>query len=294
MRHLLVALGLCLLVGISTAAEKAPVGDEAGSAGPQVQAQPEPRIKRVGPGLFRVGTVVLDAPKRTVRCLGHVNMDREGPIELLACLPRGKTHESVFTLDVEPFDVQIALLLLGLKDGRNPAIRYSERNPDREKPPGDKVSLSVEWREKPPVKGTPAAVRRVRAEQFLFNVQTEEALEKAEWVFLGSRLVGDQFGADLDGTIVTTYHDPLSILELCLPTANDDIYYFVNDKLCPPVGTPIELIIQAPPRKQELDAGTANHGHQEMSVKDRQEKGDKGAPTLRRTNRCEHEARAEP
>ena len=72
-------------------------------------------------------------------------------------------------------------------------------------------------------------------------------MAEATWVFLGSRVVDGTFGADVDGTLITTFHDPLAILELALPTVNDDVYYFVAKDQCPPVGTAVELVIEVPP-----------------------------------------------
>src|ERR1700690_2742862 len=66
---------------------------------------------------IRLGTVLVDADDKAVIATGHVNQV-EGAIELLACGERGKTHESVFALDVYPVDLQTALLLVGAKYGK--------------------------------------------------------------------------------------------------------------------------------------------------------------------------------
>ncbi len=237
----LIALAACALLTLAAATK----GD-----GPPVEGA-EPRVRKLGPHLYAVGAVRIDAEERTVRCPGRVNMDESGPIELLACLPRGKTHESVFTLDVEPMDLQIALLLLDLEPGRNPAVDYHEEDPDGALPPGDEVEVFIEWQPEAEEDGAEPEIRRDRGEAFLLNVQTEQAPEEATWVFMGSRMVEGRFGADFDGTLITTYHDPLAVLELALPTANDDIYYHVNAEVCPPVGTPVELIIHAPEPEEE-------------------------------------------
>ncbi len=214
----------------------------------QEKAEDEgPRIRKIGPHLYRIGTVVLDAAQKTVRCSGRVNMSEGGPIELLACLPRGKTHETVFTLELRPIDLQTALILLGLREGRNPAVKYYEDEPEREQAPGDKVWIFVEWQPKDAEEDAPK--RRARGEEFLFDDEAEEPVKQAEWVFLGSQFSEYGFGADMDGSLITTFHDPLAILELVLPKVNDDVYYFVNEGLCPPVGTPVELVIQVPPKK---------------------------------------------
>ncbi len=229
-------LALCLTVGV------------AGESGRE-----SPRIRRIGPALYRVGGVTLDTRGRTVRCPGQVNMDAGGPIELLACTPGGKTHESVFVLPVRPLDLQLALLLLDLREGRNPALTYADGHPDAARPPGQTVRIVVEWRAETGLQTADLrGARHVRrAERFLYNVQEDTPARRAAWVFLGSRFVDGRFGAELEGSLITTYHDPLGILELALPTAEDDIYYHVNRAVCPPVGTSIELVISAPGREDQ-------------------------------------------
>jgi hypothetical protein len=267
-----VGLAACaLLAGLSAA--YAAVEKEA--PGPKPPARPV--VRRIGPQLFQVGTVQLDAKARTIRCKGHVAMSEGGPLDLLACTPTGKAYESIFTLDVRPMDLQVALLLLGLTPGRNPAYKYQPDDPGADQKPGDEVLLNVEWTPKPkpqdpakvgPPRGAkpappgppapaaaPPARMRVPAEQFLFNRQTEQPLEDVRWAFLGSTLTNGRFGADLEGSLIATYHDPLSILELAHPLIGEDQYqnmdYSINSKLCPPVGTPIELVIELPHKDEQ-------------------------------------------
>lgn len=246
--RLMICAALCALAwtALPVAAAEQPA---AGTAEPAAQGQA--RIHKIGPHLYQIGAVVLDAESRTARCPGRVNMNEGGPIELLACLPRGKTHESVFALEVEPTDLQVALLLLGMCDGRNPAVKCPEGSPDLQRPPGDEAVISVEWRGPAEGSGQDPPVNKRRAEDFLVNVKAEGPAPAATWVFLGSRIVDGKFGADQDGSLITTFHDPLAILELALPTVNDDVYYFVNKDVCPPVGTPVELVVQAPPKKTD-------------------------------------------
>jgi hypothetical protein len=241
------AIGFLLVAGAIVRAEQGALQDATD------------RIERVGPHLYRVGRVELNAQERTLRCPGRVNMAEGGPIELLACTPTGKTHETVFTLPVEPTDLQVALLLLGLVEGRNPAVEPPEGAPEPDGPPGGAVSIFVEWR--PPDSGgtedeeEEEPPRRERAERFLYRVDEERAETDVRWVFLGSRMVRGRFGADIDGSLITTFHDPLAILEIQKDTVNDDIYYSVNEDLCPPVDTPVTLIIEVPDKDDEKPSG---------------------------------------
>jgi hypothetical protein len=65
------------------------------------------------------------------------------------------------------------------------------------------------------------------------------------WIFSGSRVINGTYMADMEGSIITTYHDPFTILDNPLPGGGNDELYVVNHDLVPPKGTQIELIIKA-------------------------------------------------
>ena len=277
----LLGLAFCLCADAAEqqpAPEQSPAGQTPPEQKPPEQKPPEkPVVKQLGPDLYQVGALRLDAKKRTIRCPGKVVMNQGGPLDLLACTPTGKAYESIFALSMRPMDLQVALLLLGLDPGRNPAYKYPEGSPDLRQKPGEEVLIYVEWQQPkpepkpeaaeqkgakdapqaPPAKEAPPM--RVPAEQFLFNQKTKQPMKDAHWVFLGSRIVQGRFGADLEGSLIATYHDPLSILELAHQAINEDQYtdltYVINAQLCPPVDTPVEFVIEAP-QKAEPTKGT--------------------------------------
>lgn len=214
----------------------------------QAASGDQPRIHRLDGDRVQVGAAVVDAHLRTVTVAGRVNMQEGGPIELLACLPSGKVHESVFVLDVLPMDLQLALLLLDLHEGRNPAVHYQSDDPERLEEPAAMVRIGVEWHD--PAASLDSALLRAPAERFLYSLSADTGVATAQWAFLGSMNYEGRFGADLEGSLITTYHDPLAVLELVDPAVNDNAYranvgYNVNKSLCPPVGTPVTLTITA-------------------------------------------------
>lgn len=220
--------------------------DAAGSGAPA-------EARKIGAHLYALGNLTIDAEKRIVRCPGAVNMSEGGPIELLACRPEGKVHESVLTLDVAPLDLQAALLLLDLAPGRNPGVRYPDGDDELSRPPGDMVDIYVEW-DQAAEDGKAAQRVRRRADEMLHNVVTEQPMQGTQWVFTGSRWVEGRFGAEFDGSLVTTFHDPYAILELPLREVNDDVWYIVSKDVVPAVGTEVEVIFQAPGKDVEEHA----------------------------------------
>jgi len=84
-----------------------------------LRTEPFPQIvKQVGPDLYELGTITLDL-KAAGRRFGADQHD-PGIIEYLAVMDkRGKLHESVLALDVQPSFMQLALILLDSSPGGN-------------------------------------------------------------------------------------------------------------------------------------------------------------------------------
>ncbi len=189
-----------------------------------------PGIVEVGDGLYKLGKLELDLNKKTITIYGKVNMSA-GVIELLACTKVGKVHESLLVLDVEPIHLQTALILLGLEFVGG--VRYQG---DPITPKGDRVQIWIEW-------NSGGKLIRHRAEDLIYNRIKQSSMEHTGWVFTGSRMNNGIFMAQGSGTLITTYRDPDAIIDNPLPEGNDDTAYIVNNKIAPPKGTEIKMII---------------------------------------------------
>ncbi len=190
-----------------------------------------PAMVQVGDGVYKLGEIDLDLNKKTITMYGKVNMSY-GLIELLACTRIGKLHESALVIDVQPIHLQTALILLGLEyEG---GLRYQG---DPLTPKGDRVSIWVEW-------DAGGQVKRHRAEDLVFNRQTQSSMQHTDWVFSGSRINDNGvFMAQAVGTLITTFHDPDAIIDNPLPGGADDTAYIVNTQVIPPKGTDLRMII---------------------------------------------------
>jgi hypothetical protein len=193
-----------------------------------------PEAEKVSEGVYRIGRVLLDTKARTVTCPGFVNMLR-GPIEYLAVTPTGKRHESVFVLEVDPTHLHVALLLLGLEPGGN--LRFQG---DAHRPAGAPVEVEVRW-------SAGGRDRSARLEESAWDIPKRRPMESHPWVFTGSRITDAGFGAALEGSLIACYNDPYAILNNPLPTGADDTVYKVNERLVPPVKTPVTLILRPAP-----------------------------------------------
>ncbi len=209
-----------------------PPGDPPG--GIEVKAD-IPMIRKLSDGKFQIDNIVVSKPEGSVSAPGVVNMD-EGLIEYLACGPAGKLHESVLRVDVKPYYLQIALLLLGLEPGDKP-LEYQGAD---EVPEGDPVEILVSWEN---VDGKKV---ECRAEELVWNVSTKKPMKRTNWVFAGSKIMDGRFMAQIEQSIAATFHDPFSIIDHPLPTGADDTVYVVNMDRVPPRDTPVVFTVKIP------------------------------------------------
>lgn len=195
-------------------------------------------IVRLPDGRYRMGNVTIDAERRRIEMPGRVNM-QEGLVELLACTPTGKLHESVLALDIKPLHLQLALLVLGLKPGRNPGVPNAGGD---KRAPGERVEIRVSWE-------AGGKRREMRAEELILDQPKKRAMAETDWVFLGSQIWDTGLAADETGSLITTYHDPLAIIENPLDTVNDDTLYLANSRVVPAVGTKVMVVVSPVERK---------------------------------------------
>ena len=97
---------------------------------------PADRAKVFAPG------VRIDWRRRVVEVETRVVL-RRGPLELLACSPHTREHESILSVHARPMHVFQAMGLIGLSPG-SPA-RYDVKQNNWIAPPGDRLDLRVCW-----------------------------------------------------------------------------------------------------------------------------------------------------
>jgi len=202
---------------------------------PALPAQPPPKVpgdaERISENLYRVGKVIVDLKARSVTCGGKVNMQR-GLVEYLAVAAKGKLHESVLELDVQPLHLQLGVMMLGLEP--QGGLRFQG---DTQDPKGPPVELSVSWEQA-------GKEVRVPAEQLLWDGEKKRTMEEKAWVFSGSQVSARGFEADRTRSIIASYRDPAAIINNRLPAGADDTVYEANERVLPKVGTRVELVIR--------------------------------------------------
>ena len=119
--------------------------------GADAPAPAKPPIKEIGGGWWQVGKVRLNKNDRTAEFPAVINMDN-GLAEYLIVHVNGKLHESVLRTDVDPYQVHVAMLLVGAKGA---GTNQFPETPDA-RIPGDDITIEVVWKDGKKEKRMPA------------------------------------------------------------------------------------------------------------------------------------------
>ena len=190
-----------------------------------------PPLHQIAPNVFQIGQVRLDKEKKTVTFPAMLNQ-KAGPIEYFLVTSSGKTHESVLRTDVPPFQIHIAMLLLGAKGTTN-----SFPDDPSKSLPGDQVSISVRWK-------AGRIEKQCRAEELVCNTKAKSGMSKGPWIYNGSAVIDGTFIAQEQGSIIAVMEDPYALINNPRPGREDDKIWMVRSKKVPPPETPVEVVIQ--------------------------------------------------
>jgi len=202
--------------------------------GPMAEPGPGgwPPLRRVAPGTFEMGGVRIIKNKQQVAFPAVVNMDK-GLLEYLIVGVSGKVHESLLRTDMEPFCLQIAMLLAGFEGASRPLSFQG----DPSTPEGDAVDIWIEWKD-----GENTV--KAKIEEWVVNKAEGAHLKPMAWVFTGSFISGGRFMADMDKSIASIFHDPAALIDNPLPEGSSDEVWFVNEGTVPAMGTAVTVTIE--------------------------------------------------
>ncbi len=196
------------------------------------QAETMPGVKYVEPGVFSLGEIIIRTKQNTVEFPAVVNMDK-GLLEYIIVGDPGKTHESLLRTDIQPFSLQVALLLLGLEGTSEP---LSEQG-DPRTPQGDKIRMYVKWEKE-------GKEMKCPVERLIKNKNSGKEMGDTKFVFTGSKVEKGIFVAQLEQSIAALFHDPLAMIDNPHPDGVSDEVWFVNEETTPAVGTPMTVVIE--------------------------------------------------
>lgn len=200
---------------------------------------------------------VMETEKRLVlageisKALGEYASHLRGAVEYLVCGRDGKAYESIIVVDATAQEIHEAISKLGIEIGTPPG--YDSEKDVPTPPTGTAFTISVEWKDNDKMK-------KVRAEELIFNVKTNKPLQQVDWVYSGSRIVPDLDSEDEDAMIPQAFmsndivalrvFDASALFQNPLPESSEENIYKKNDALLPELGTPVILTIEVNQKMQ--------------------------------------------
>ncbi len=204
-----------------------------------LQALHSARAKPFMPG------VRINWPNREVEVAGVVVL-REGMLELFACSPDTREHESIVRISARPTHVYQALGLLGLEPGSPP--RW---DPEMERgfaATGPRLRLRVRYQRD-------GRLYTDEIHRWMWNIMTDEPAPPAQWVFSGSlRDDRGRLAVAFEGTVVCVVDFQAALISLpqSYSDSNEDLWLRPHAERIPPLGTPCVLLIQAVPESHRI------------------------------------------
>lgn len=227
------AVFLLLLVACNAAQPRPGV-----DAAPTAAVESADRLEPVDELLASLG-VRRTADGRALEVQGWVNMTA-GVVEVLACAPEGKLHESLLVLDCVPSGLHAGLMALGLQPGTPGRV---EGGGEFKPPTGERVAIELRWVDANGVE------RRTRPEDWLWDAHGKRPMSRQDWIYAGSfevpiegRPGAVSLAADAVKSLAVTYHDATTLLQLEGLQSLDDTTYEVNTTSVPPKGTPVVVV----------------------------------------------------
>ncbi|HEX4083945.1 MAG TPA: YdjY domain-containing protein [Chthoniobacteraceae bacterium] len=198
-----------------------------------LRAAPDPTIDFRG--------IQIDKVKRTITFPAEINMT-EGLLEYLLVNDMGKTHESLLSTKIQPYDIQVAMLLLGIKPAANANAQppaqlnraYLQNAPQLA---GDKIDIHISWQDG-------QGQHLVRAEDLIWNLKRNAVMTPGPWIYNGSEMYEGRFLAQVDGSIGALVRDSAALLNNPRPGNDDDQIWQPYAKVTPKVGTAVDVTIE--------------------------------------------------
>ena len=183
------------------------------------------------------------------KALGTYNEHLKGAVEYLLCGPGGKEYESIIVVNSSAQEIHDAMLKLGVERGTPPM--YDEEKDEMIGATGTSVLVFVEWE----ANGEP---KKVRAEDLLYNMQTQKPMQHIAWIFSGSREVPDLDSEDEEAMIpqafigndiiALNYVDGSALFQSPIPS--EESPYKKNTETLPPLGTSVKVTIEVNSKMQ--------------------------------------------
>lgn len=198
------------------------------------------------------GNVWINVKKKMVVIDGQICM-RRGPLEMFACSPETKEHESIIQAKAKAFLVHTALLMVGAESGKP-----VEWDPKYSPASGTRVEVIVHWLDK---NGKPT---KLRAQEMIKNVKTKKAMTE-NWVFAGSEFYTNpntkkrHYMAD-GGEMICVSNFTTAMMDLPVQStqSREGLIFEAFTEKIPAMKTRVRLVLKPEAQKNKKSASPKN------------------------------------
>ncbi len=227
--------------------------DEAPESQPQPKLQPYPPAPEGAQRLSKKGRAWMDREKKQVIVDARVSL-RRGLLEMFACPPNTKEHESIVAVDSEAFVLHAGLLAVGAEPGT--PVEFA---PKYKPPTGTQIDIDVLWVDEQ------GKQQKAKAQDWIRDARTGKPMD-LPWVFAGSGFWRDEetgrsgYHADM-GDLVCLANFSTAMLDVPAELTSDNagLLYEAYTERVPPLGWPVRLVLK-PVLDQEDSDSTADAG----------------------------------
>ncbi|RYD46275.1 MAG: hypothetical protein EOP85_07780 [Verrucomicrobiaceae bacterium] len=241
--HLRLLATFTACASLAMAQFPAPAGPGDGAPPEETKEVAKPSVKKLDETRFQIGQVIFDKKTREIRFPAKVNMT-EGLLEFLVVHEKGKLHESLFSTETSPTDLNLALTLLSYKPSKElyplPNDTGGTSNSFPEVPPGIKfaarVNIDAEWT-------TEGKTRRLSVNELIQHEVKVTAMPAGPWVYGGSDFKEGKFIAETSGDIIAIFLSMAALVNYPGEDNADDTVWIPFPKRVPEIGTAVTVII---------------------------------------------------
>ena len=241
----LVGFAVCSVCPTGAAQEK-----EKSDSKKDVKADP---LQKINDSLGKLrklpeGEVWIETKKKLVVVDGKICL-RIGPLEMFACPPETKEHESVVQANSTAKIVHTALLMIGAESGK-PVVwdpKYAAAH-------GDTIDIEVHWLDKD------GKHKKLAAQEMIKNIKTKKAM-KHKWVFAGSEFYTNpntkktHYMAD-GGEMICVSNFTTAMMDLPIEStqSREGLLFEAFTERIPPMKTPVRLVLKLAKKKKKTEA----------------------------------------
>jgi hypothetical protein len=200
-------------------------------------AGPKPEDATAGAKTGKLPHVEFDLDKKQVRVECEA-LAVNAPLEFFVCSAGTAEHEAVMRTAAKPSHIHTGLLAIGLKAGQ--PLTFLEATKKWVPPQGAPVHITVEFEKDGKTVSYPAY-------RWLRDVKTKKEPRAFTWIFCGSRITPNgTYGADDTGYTVTVVNFDYAMIDIpeLASSDNNTLEWERNDKLMPPKGTKVWMVIE--------------------------------------------------